>query len=1074
MTKRNSAPMRWAALGASAFAACLLAVPVAEAASLGRWSGVIPWPRIPIHAMIMPDGRLLTYGSPAGDYQSGLEFDLWDPKRGIGADSHLTLANNLNFDSFCAGLMLQPWDGVAMTAGGVSLTGTALYDSQSLKTRTVGSMRYPRWYATLTTMPDGRIAIQGGMTIVGWDTHSIVPELYTPGQGWAELPGAANADAYGRLAADGRANYVHAWPVSGSKLFTIAGQAMFYLDVAGQGSISGLQPFNRSNWGATSTAVMYQPGRILQAGGGSPYNNAVTTEGSRAATLIDITGSAPVVTETEPMAFPRHWGTATVLPNGEVLMTGGSAGDNDGRGPAYVAEIWNPRTGTWRQDARQAKMRLYHSVAILLPDGRVLSGGGGIPGPETNRDVEIYTPGYLLDDAGNPAPRPAITAAPGLLTLGQSFQVSATGSGGISRVTLVKAGAVTHSMNFDQRFIELGFRANGNTLSVDAPANTVVATPGYYMLFVLDGRGVPSEGRMVKVPVPTGADDRIAPGSRLSNSWTAAVGTTRGGLWNIRCEDGEVMAGLYGTADAGIGGVGARCVTAAGGRWTANPRSFGAGLDGRPPFTRDCPRDQAITAIGGQASEQATQLVVTCSPMNAANGSAGGGAKLAAVGNGGGNAAADSPCPEGGSAYGLFGEGNANGNRIGLLCRNGTVAAANAPPSTGSGIPPLPTNAVSLESASTPGYYARPVDANLTVAAAQATSAADKAAAAYTLIPGLSGSGVSFRSVAKPAEHLMHAWFTIYQRGETAGGTFKADASFTRRAALAPSCGCASGACLSYESVSWPGYFIRNRGGQLGIDPRQDSADFIQSASFCERAALGGEGGASLTGPLSLQSSADRAQYVTSTDAGVRLTAPATRADRNRATYRKVAGLNGSGVSFESALNPGQYLRHAAFQIWQGPNDGGAIFKAGATFTPLPALAGACSCSGSCQSYESVDWRGHYLRRENGGVFMRQNDGTVAFRQDASFCEAPPLSETPGATPASPPASAPAASWTACAPEGGTCSVTGTQTVRYGAKGQYATRTVNGSVGCNNGVFGDPIYGTVKSCEVMTATAAAR
>ncbi|MEA1832125.1 AbfB domain-containing protein [Methylobacterium durans] len=1045
----------------------LIAMPVKSgAASLGRWSGVIDWPRIPVHAMILPDGRLMTYGSPAGAAQTGLEYDIWDPKRGTGPGSHLTLPTGLAFDSFCAAIILQPWSGAAMLTGGYSLTGTAVYDPQNLRATMIGPTRYPRWYGTFTAMPDGRVAIQGGMTGNGWDTHSITPELFTPGKGWTELGGATSADAYGRVRADGRANYPRAWAVSTTKLFTITGQVMFYLDVSGQGSISGMQPFNRSNWGATSTAVMFRPGRILQLGGGSPLNNGVTTDGSRAATVIDIGGAAPVLTEAAPMAYPRHWANATVLPNGEVLVTGGGQGDNDGRGPAYTAEIWNPATGRWRQDAAQARMRLYHSVSILLPDGRVLSGGGGIPGPQSNFDVELYTPGYLLDDAGNAAARPAITAAPGLVTPGQSFQITATG--GISRVTMIKTGAVTHSYDADQRFIELSFQGSG-TLTVAAPKDYVAATPGYYMLFVLDAKGTPSEAKIVKVPVPTSADDRIAPGSRPSNGWTAAVGTTRGGLWNIRCENGEVMAGLYGTADAGVGGVGARCVTAAGGRWTANPRSFGAGLDARPPFTRDCPRDQAISAIGGQASEQATQIVVTCSPMNAANGSAGGGGKLAAVGNGGGNAVADSPCPDGGSAYGLYGEGNARGNRIGLLCRNGAAPAAPVSPAnpSGSGVPALPTTAISLESASTPGYYARPVDANLTVAAAQASGAADKAAAAYTLIPGLSGAGVSFRSVAKPTEHLTHAWFTIFQRGEASGGgTFRSDASFTRRSALAPACGCTSGACLSYESVSWPGYFVRNRGGQLGIDARQETADFAQSASFCERLALGGDGGASLTGPLSLQSSAEPTQYVTSTDAGIRLTAPATGADRNRATFRKVAGLNGSGVSFESSLSPGQYLRHAAFQIWQEPSDGGAIFKAGATFTPFPALAGACTCSGICQTYESVDWRGYFLRQESGGVFMRQNDGTAAFRQAASFCEAPPLSESAGTAPPSPTAT----TWTPCAQEGGTCTVAGTQTVRYGANGVYATRTVSGSVGCNNGVFGDPLYGTVKSCETMSAT----
>ncbi|HEV7439367.1 MAG TPA: galactose oxidase early set domain-containing protein, partial [Methylobacterium sp.] len=625
---RSRAALRRALPAASALLA--LAAPAllasrAEAVT-GRWSGVMSWPRIAIHAMVMPDGRLMTYGTTPGDGQGAFDYDLWDPKRGIGADAHLTLPSMIAMNSFCAAQVLQPWNGVVLTAGGNSDTGAGNYDAKLLKTNPVGATRYSRWYGTLTTMPDGRLTMQGGMVPYAWNNHSIIPEVFTPGLGWSERPGARSAEAYGSVFEDGRANYVQSWPVSNTRLFTIAGQVTFYLDIAGQGSITGLQPFVRPNWGATSTAVMYQPGKILKVGGGGSSDLDRRFAASRAATLLDITGPAPVITETAPMTFPRHWSTATVLANGEVLVTGGSAVSNADQGTVYAAEIWNPATRAWRVDASAAVMRLYHSTAILLPDGRVFSGGGGAPGPISARNAELYTPAYLLDAAGNPAARPAITAAPGLLTLGQSFAVTATSASGVSRVTLLKTGAVTHGWNNDQRFIELGFRASGNTLSVDAPANTVIATPGYYMLFVIDGKGVPSEARMVKVPVPSGVDDRVAPGDALSSSWTPAVGTSRGNLWNIACSEGEVVAGLYGTADAAVGGIGARCVTAVGGKWTANPRSYGAGLDARPPFVRDCPRDQAVTAIGGQASVQATQIVVTCSPMSAGNGSAGGGA----------------------------------------------------------------------------------------------------------------------------------------------------------------------------------------------------------------------------------------------------------------------------------------------------------------------------------------------------------------------------------------------------------------------------------------------------------------
>ncbi|WP_238297332.1 AbfB domain-containing protein, partial [Methylobacterium soli] len=1044
-------------------------------------------PRIAIHAMVMPDGRLMTYGTTPDDGQGAFDYDLWDPKRGTGDGAHLTLPSLIAMNSFCAAQVLQPWNGVVLTAGGNSATGAGNYDARTLKTNLVNATRYPRWYGTLTTMPDGRLTMQGGMVPYDWYTHSITPEVFTPGQGWSELPGARSADAYGSVFEDGRANYVQSWPVSNTRLFTIAGQATFYLDIAGQGSISGLQPFARPNWGATSTAVMYQPGKILKVGGGGSSDLDRRFAASRAATLLDITGPAPVITETAPMTFPRHWGTATLMANGEVLVIGGSAVSNADLGTVYAAEIWNPATQAWRIDASAAVMRLYHSTAILLPDGRVFTGGGGAPGPISARNAEIYTPAYLLDAAGNPAPRPAITAAPGLLTLGQSFPVTATSASGIARVTLLKTGAVTHGWNNDQRFIELGFRASGNTLSVDAPANTVIATPGYYMLFVIDRNGVPSEARMVKVPVPSSLDERVAPGDAPSANWTATVGTSRGGLWNIACADGEVVAGLYGTADAAIGGVGPRCVTAVTGRWTANPRSVGAGLDARPPFLRDCPRDQAITAIGGQASVQATQLVVTCSPMNAANGSAGGGGKLAAVGNGGGTAVPDAACGESGSAYGLYGEGNAQGSRVGLLCRNGTRAGgataspapttsaptASAPtlpapttpapttpaPSATTVLAALPTSPISLESASNPGYYVRPLGTDA-LAAAQAASVADKSAASFTVRPGLAGSGVSLQSVAAPRKYLRHQNFVAYTHDVTDSPGAYPDATFRRGTALAAACGCTSGACLSYEAVNYPGFFLRARAGQMVLEARQEADAWKLDASFCERPALGSDVGTG-SGAVSLQSSNLPGSYVTNIGGAVALVAPGNDGDRQRATFRQVAGLAGQGISFEALASPGQYLRHAYFQMWQTPPDGGQTFTQDASLLPVSPLGGSCGCSGQCVSYESVNYRGYYLRHAGNALGIQKPDGSASFRQDASFCAAAPL-----ATAAT---GAQAGSWRDCAPEGGTCTVSGQQSVRYGANGQYVTRSVTGPVGCNNAIFGDPVPGTVKTCQVMAA-----
>jgi hypothetical protein len=171
---------------------------------------------------------------------------------------------------------------------------------------------------------------------------------------------------------------------------------------------------------------------------------------------------------------------------------------------AHSVEIWDPATGRWSLGAKAQKPRLYHSSALLLTDGTLLSLGGGAPGPVLNMNAEIYYPPYLFarDGSGRLAPRPAITAAPATLPLGSVFTVSVGAGAEIGRVTLVRHGSATHNINVDQRFLDLPFTQAGSQLRVTAPASPRTAIPGYYMLFVFDRAGVPSVARILRVPVP--------------------------------------------------------------------------------------------------------------------------------------------------------------------------------------------------------------------------------------------------------------------------------------------------------------------------------------------------------------------------------------------------------------------------------------------------------------------------------------------------------------------------------------------------------------------------------------------
>jgi hypothetical protein len=235
---------------------------------------------------------------------------------------------------------------------------------------------------------------------------------------------------------------------------------------------------------------MFAAGRIL------------SVRGNRKVVVVDLNGPEPAITPTADINQLHIWSSGTVLADGKVLVSGGSAVSRRLKGVAYAAEIWGPTTGQWTLGANAVKPRLYHSIALLLPDGSVLTAGGGAPGPVKNLNAEIYYPGYLYDASGQPAARPSLVDAPSLLQvhLNQQFAATVGSADPISRVTLVRTGSVTHTLNPDQRFLELGFTQAGQTLTITLPTiDPNVVVPGYYMLFVFDQAGVPSVARIVRV-----------------------------------------------------------------------------------------------------------------------------------------------------------------------------------------------------------------------------------------------------------------------------------------------------------------------------------------------------------------------------------------------------------------------------------------------------------------------------------------------------------------------------------------------------------------------------------------------
>jgi hypothetical protein len=260
-----------------------------------------------------------------------------------------------------------------------------------------------------------------------------------------------------------------------------------YLNTTGTGAWSGnfARRFPNRSYGS---AVMYEHGRILYAGGGLVTGTAE---------IIDLTSAPPAWQWTGSMAYPRRHVNLTVLPTGEVLATGGTGGTtgNDLTQAVHAAELWDPSTGQWTTLASNVVGRGYHATSILLPDGRVLhSGSGDAAGQVDERNAEIFSPPYLFR-----GDRPVITAAPAELRYGSSGIVTTPDPAAITRVTLIRLGAATHAFDMGQRFEELTFTRTATALKVRMPVSRTRTPPGHYLLFLLNGLEVPSVGAIVQV-----------------------------------------------------------------------------------------------------------------------------------------------------------------------------------------------------------------------------------------------------------------------------------------------------------------------------------------------------------------------------------------------------------------------------------------------------------------------------------------------------------------------------------------------------------------------------------------------
>jgi hypothetical protein len=460
---------------------------------------------------MLPDGRVFFVSY----YAESLHPNIWDP-----VSNTFTATSSSAYALFCAGHTTLA-DGRVFIAGGhiADYTGyphAVIFDPATNGFTPLPDMNTGRWYPTTTTLPNGDVLVVSGDINANTNVDTLPQVFQFSSNTWRNLTTAQlSQPLYPNMLVAPNGKVFNAGPSRQTR----------YLNTAGTGAWSNVAVLNFSGFRDYGPAVMYSPGKVAVIGGADPP--------TATAEIIDLNEAAPVWKYTGSMHYPRRQHNAVILPDGKVFIVGGSSagGFDTSSSPVLPTEMWDPATGQFTAMASIAVYRGYHATALLLADGRVLSAGGNVGGP----NAQLFSPPYLFAGA-----RPSIAAAPVSAGYGQMVFIGTPDAASISRVTLLRQASVTHTNSMSQGFQSLAFTMTSTGLNVTMPADANLAPPGYYMLFILNGAGVPSVGSIIQI-----------------SSTAAAVGTVTGKVTNDQgapISGASVSSGANGAITGSDGG----------------------------------------------------------------------------------------------------------------------------------------------------------------------------------------------------------------------------------------------------------------------------------------------------------------------------------------------------------------------------------------------------------------------------------------------------------------------------------------------------------------------------------------
>ncbi|MBQ1092465.1 kelch motif-containing protein [Streptomyces sp. B93] len=376
------------------------------------------------------------------------------------------------------------------------------FDPKAEKYVPVEPMDKARWYPTLVGLEDGRILAVSGLDDVGM----IDPgdnEIYDPGtKKWTPGP----------------KRYFPTYPAlfltKGGKLFYPAANAGY--GPADQGREPGLWDLKKNTFQRvpglkdadqteTAASLLLPPAqdqKVMILGGGGVGESKKST--ARTA-VVDLTKENPVFEDGPDLPQGTRYLNSVIMPDDSVFTTNGSK-DYRGRSASNIfkAQFYDPKTNAFREAAAPTIGRNYHSEALLLPDGRVATfGSDPLFDDQQNtklghfeQRMEVFTPPALHKNA---ATRPALGDGPRKPDADDRVTFRTDHPERIASARLMRPSAVTHTTDVEQRSIDLPMTKNGKSVTFEVPKDRTLVPPGWYMLFVTDEEGTPSEAKWLHV-----------------------------------------------------------------------------------------------------------------------------------------------------------------------------------------------------------------------------------------------------------------------------------------------------------------------------------------------------------------------------------------------------------------------------------------------------------------------------------------------------------------------------------------------------------------------------------------------